>query len=130
MTIRELTISVAAASVVALALAGTAAADENELSKYQPTGEKRQCIATYMIHNTDVIDNENIVFRINGGEYYLNHLPHKCSGLKIQDGFTYTLRGLNELCNVDVITPVSTGGAIYAPCPLGDFQKVNKVKTK
>ncbi|MEN3950948.1 hypothetical protein [Iodidimonas sp. SYSU 1G8] len=115
----------AAGAVASMMIAGGAVAAEDKLSQWQPTGEKRQCIATYMIRETDILDNQTILFRLNGGDYYVNRLPHRCSGLKIQDGFGYTLRGLNELCNVDTITPVG-GAAVNTPCPLGDFEKVVK----
>ncbi len=117
-----------AASVGSVMLAGAAlaATPAEKLAQYQPTGKKESCLETYQIKETDVIDNQNIIFRTNGNKYYLNHLPNRCSGLKMQDGFSYTLRGLNKLCGIDVITPVQTGGAIYGPCPLGEFQEVTK----
>ncbi len=129
MKIHQIVMAAAAASVASLALAGAslAASSEEKLARYQPTGKKISCVETYQIRETDVIDNQNVLFRTNGNKYYMNHLPNRCSGLKIQDGFSYTLRGLNKLCNVDVITPVSTGGAVYGPCPLGDFEEVTKV---
>jgi len=129
MKLHQIVMAAAAASVASLALAGAslAASSEEKLARYQPTGKKISCVETYQIRETDVIDNQNVLFRTNGNKYYMNHLPNRCSGLKIQDGFSYTLRGLNKLCNVDVITPVSTGGAVYGPCPLGDFEEVTKL---
>ncbi len=128
MNINRIVKVAAAASVASIVLAGSAvaASSAEKLAQYQPTGKKESCIETYQIKETDVIDNQNILFRTNGNKYYLNHLPNRCSGLKIQDGFSYTLRGLNKLCNVDVITPVQTGGAVYGPCALGDFEEVTK----
>jgi hypothetical protein len=124
----HLTMAAAAASLAAVLATAPAGAAEDKLAKYQPTGKKESCVDTYRIRETDVIDNQHILFRTDGNTYYLNRLPHRCSGLKIQDGFSYTLRGLNKLCNVDTITPVSTGGAVYGPCPLGDFEEVVKAK--
>lgn len=126
MKIRQITMAVAAASVTAALLSGTAMAEEDKLAKYQPTGKKVSCIETYQINESKVLDNQTVLFRVNGNKYYMNHLPNRCSGLKIQDGFSYTLRGVNKLCNVDTITPVKTGGAIYGPCPLGEFEEVTK----
>lgn len=129
MTINRILKAAAATSVASIVLAGSALAASSsaeKLAQYQPTGKKESCIETYQIRETDVIDNQNIVFHTTGNKYYINHLPNRCSGLKIQDGFSYTLRGLNKLCNVDVITPVKTGGAIYGPCPLGEFEEVTK----
>ena len=129
MKIHQIVMAAAAASVASIALAGAsfAASSADKLAQDQPTGKKVNCVDTYQIRETDVIDNQNILFRTSGNTYYINHLPNRCSGLKMQDGFSYTLRGLNKLCNVDTITPVSTGGAIYGPCPLGEFEEVTKV---
>ncbi len=129
MKIHQIATTAAILSVASLAMAGASLAAttaEQKLAQYQPTGKKVSCLDTYQIKETDVIDNQNIVFRTTGNTYYINHLPNRCSGLKIQDGFSYTLRGLNKLCNVDVITPIKTGGAIFAPCPLGEFEEVTK----
>jgi hypothetical protein len=126
MTIKQITMAVAAASAAAALLSGAANAEEDKLAKYQPTGKKESCIETYRIQESRVIDNQTVLFRVDGNKYYLNHLPNRCSGLKIQDGFSYKLRGVNKLCNVDTITPVKTGGAIYGPCPLGEFEEVTK----
>src|SRR5689334_6752671 len=108
MKINQIVKAAAAASVASIVLAGSALAassPEEKLAQYQPTGKKESCLETYQIKETDVIDNQNIVFRTVGNKYYINHLTNRCSGLKIQDGFSYTLRGLTKLCNVDVITP-------------------------
>ena len=128
MKLHQIALAAAAASVASLAFAGAslAASSEEKLAQYQPTGKTVNCLDTYQIKATDVIDNQNILFRTNGNTLYMNHLPHRCSGLKMQDGFSSTLRGLNTLCNVDVITPISTGGAVYGPCPLGEFEEVTK----
>ena len=126
MDIHQIILAAATVSAASTVLAAAAfAADPDKLARYQPTGQTVPCVETNMIRDTEVIDNQNILFRVNNG-YYMNHLPHRCAGLKIQDGFSYTLRGVNKLCNTDVITPVSTGGAVQGPCPLGDFEEVVK----
>ena len=129
MTIKQILQAAAAASAASLMLAGSslAASSAEKLAQYQPTGKKVSCLETYTIQETDVIDNQHVLFRTSGNTYYMNALPNRCSGLKIQDGFSYSLRGVNKLCNVDVITPVKTGGAIYGPCPLGEFEEVVKL---
>jgi hypothetical protein len=130
MKIKQILQVAAAASAASIMLAGSslaASSAESKLAQYQPTGKKVSCIETYQIQETDVIDNQHVLFRTSGNTYYMNQLPNRCSGLKIQDGFSYSLRGVNKLCNVDVITPVKTGGAIYGPCPLGEFEEVTKL---
>ena len=118
------------AIIVALACvigSGTASADPGKMSMdgLAPTGETESCLRTYQIRETKVIDNATILFRMYGDDYYVNRLPTRCSGLKIQGGFSYTIRGLNQLCNTDSIRVISSvGGNFGAVCPLGDFEKL------
>ncbi len=118
--------AVAIGALFAAAVPASAAGADAAASPYTPTGKKASCINTRQIQSTDVLDNQSVLFKMSGGTYYINHLPNRCSGLKMQDGFSYDLRGNNELCNVDVIKPVRSGGASYGPCPLGEFEEVTK----
>ncbi len=117
-----LAIGILASFAAPAAAAETGAAS----SPYTPTGKKVNCINSRQIQSTDVLDNQSVLFKLSGGIYYINHLPNRCSGLKMQDGFSYEQRGSNQLCNVDVIKPVRSGGANYGPCPLGEFEEVTK----
>ena len=91
------------------------------------TGESVNCLKTYQINNTRIIDNSTILFEMNGNKYYVNRLPQRCPGLKIEGGFSYTLRGLNQLCNTDSIRVISSQGP-RAVCMLSSFDQVEKVK--
>lgn len=110
----------AAASIVAISvlfLAGTAAADEEKSVR---------CLQTSQIRNTRIIDDQNIVFETNGKRFYNNHLPHKCSGLKSANKFSYTT-SQPTLCNVDIINVLSGFGASMmrgAGCGLGEFTPI------
>ncbi len=114
-------------ALASLATPAAAAGADAATSPYTPTGKKVNCINARQIQSTDVLDNQSVLFKLSGGTYYINHLPNRCSGLKMQDGFSYEQRGSSDLCNVDVIKPVRTGaGASYGPCPLGEFEEVTK----
>ena len=115
---------VGAAGLSTLAVAHPA----REAPQYQPTGERVRCLSTSRIENTKIIDDQHILFHTAGHETFINRLPRRCRGLQVQGGFTYTLRGLDKLCDVDVVTPVETGAVPSGPCPLGQFDRVTKAK--
>lgn len=126
-------IAALAVSVMALGASQVASAEEAGMDKdekapiegYTDTGETRNCLPTYRIRNTRVLDNKTILFRMDGRDYYVNRLPRNCPGLKIEGGFGYTLRGLNDLCHTDSITVLSDIGG-GATCMLGKFDRVEK----
>ena len=107
------------------AMAEEAMAEKAPIDGYTDTGETRNCLPTYRIRNTRVLDNKTILFRMDGRDYYVNRLPRNCPGLKIEGGFGYTLSGLNDLCNTDSITVLSDIGG-GATCMLGKFDQVTK----
>ena len=49
-------------------------------------GESERCINTVRIDRTEVIDDRTVVFYLNGGDIYVNRLPHRCpGGIHVQD---------------------------------------------
>ena len=95
--------------------------DPPELSRFEPVGEEQLCIRTSRIRQTQVLDDYTILFRMRGGKYFVNRLPHRCYNLGFEGSFSYTL-STSLLCNVDIITVVRTPG--FGPsCGLGDFEE-------
>ena len=95
------------------------AEDENE-----EAGER--CINLTHIKEVDVLDNRRILFHMTGGKKYLNILPHRCGGLRKNQPFMYRT-SLSQLCDLDVITVLDTGGFGLRPlgsCGLGRFLPV------
>ena len=91
-------------------------------------GEPRDCINTQRIRSTEVLSDREILFRISGTEFYLNKLPHRCSGLRMADAFSYEVRG-SQLCAIDLIRVVNTFGGGIRPgiaCGLGKFLPVSE----
>lgn len=103
--------------------------EPEELAKYNRTGEFINCIDTHRVRNANVLDNQHIIFEMRGGRDYLNQLPYRCSQLGFHESFSYTLRGLNKLCNVDFITVITSTGP-GASCGLGKFEKLEKKSRK
>lgn len=124
---KHFTMIVAALAVIATAGHAQAKSGRMSMDALEPTGETENCLRTYQIHETKVIDKSTILFRMNGNEYYVNRLPNRCSGLRLQGGFAYTIRGLNQLCSTDSIRVINTAtGDLGQHCPLGKFEKLKQ----
>lgn len=129
-------------SVIALALAGSLAltacetTDESaattgeepvkqtRLDDFEPTGEVRNCISLARIDQSDVIDDQTILFEMKGRDYYVNRLPYRCPQLGFEERYTYAT-SLTQLCNTDIITVLTTVGR-GASCGLGKFEQLKK----
>ena len=92
---------------------------------FEPTGQVRKCLPSHEIRETRVIDPRTILFRVGVSKYFLNRLPHDCPELKLEQRFTYTLRGTNDLCDIDAITVLNSSGT-GAGCLLGKFEELKK----
>ncbi|MET0378836.1 MAG: DUF6491 family protein [Spongiibacteraceae bacterium] len=104
----------AAVALTVFVSAGATAANEEKAT---------DCLQIVQIKNTRIIDDQNIVFETRGRQFYNNHLPRKCPGLKSSDKFRYKT-SQSVLCNVDIITVlVGSGSSMMdgATCGLGSF---------
>lgn len=90
-----------------------------------PAGEPQTCVQINQIRSTQVIDDQTIDFRMQGGRILRNTLPNRCPGLGFERAFSYRT-SIAQLCNVDIITVVVQGGGpqIGASCGLGQFVPV------
>ncbi len=94
-------------------------------------GEPIKCINMSQLDHSDVIDNDTIDFHV-GRKVYRNRLPSSCPSLKSEDRILIDVRTGN-LCSNDVVyTLYDFGGQFQrgAPCGLGEFQPIEKVKKK
>ncbi|MGD8359714.1 MAG: DUF6491 family protein [Lysobacterales bacterium] len=115
---------------VCLTLAGPLAAEEKAMDKSIDlvSGPPEQCISLIRIDHTKIIDDQNIVFYMKGGDIYRNHMPYPCGGLRAQDTYMYRT-SVNQLCSNDIITPLDQIGIGFSPrasCGLGMFYPVTK----
>lgn len=106
-------------------LGACAQQDPNDRVVFEPdpTLPSDSCISVSQIRSTEVLDNQNILFRMRGGQVYRNFMQRRCPGLGLRDAFSYRPRS-SQLCNVDVITvleDVGLGQNQGANCALGDF---------
>lgn len=100
-------------------------------TSFKRTGEVERCLSLHRIHDTRIIDERHILFRIDVSHYYLNTLPRACTPLNLNRGFVIRTR-LTKLCDVDWITviepPFNRHGHFQGPvCGLGHFERVEKI---
>ena len=87
-----------------------------------------RCISLHQIDHTRILDNSNILFYEHGDRIYLNHLAHRCPGLKSAGTYMYRT-SIDRLCNVDFITVLNQVGGSFMPgagCGLGLFYPIDK----
>jgi hypothetical protein len=96
----------------------------------QTIGTPVNCVTTYQIRNTKIIDDRTIDFEMAGKKLYRNTLPYSCPSLKSEERFSYKPTG-SQLCSVDIIRVLNNyGGHLQegAGCGLGKFQQIEKVQ--
>ena len=88
----------------------------------------QDCISTYRIRDTAVIDGKTIVFYLRGGSTYANILDRECPGLAKEKRFMHETRG-TQLCSIDHVTVLEQWGASLQrgfTCQLGQFLPISK----
>ncbi len=118
-----------AASTIATTGLAVVYAKEKSSVEMRPVGKPLDCVTTYLIRDTKVVDDRTIDFKMKGGKTLRNTLPYSCPSLKFEERFSYRLSN-NQLCSVDVIRVLNDyGGRLQegAACGLGKFQPVEKV---
>ena len=120
--------SLLAAAALTLA-ACTAEADRDpdiRAPAVEVVGEAENCIQTSRIQNTVVHDDYTIDFHLAGRDVYRNTLPVRCPGLGFEERFAYE-SNTGQLCAIDTITVLQSGGVRGPACGLGDFVPVRYV---
>jgi hypothetical protein len=95
-------------------------------------GDPVNCVSTYNIRDTKIIDDRTIDFKMSGGKTYRNVMAYSCPGLRYEERFSYRPTN-SQLCSVDIIRVLnnySSGLQEGAGCGLGKFQLVEKVDVK
>ncbi len=81
-----------------------------QAAKGDNIGDTQQCIRLSYVDETPVIDDKTIAVRMKGGGYKRIDLLNKCSGLKIQGGFSHST-STNDLCTTDPLRVLEPVGA-------------------
>lgn len=90
--------------------------------------ESERCINARSIRRTEVIDDNNVVFYVQGRRIFLNSLPKSCKGLSRDRRFLFETH-TRSLCEHDTIRILQeASGHIYAgrSCKLGRFLPVTQ----
>ena len=115
--------------IVLLALlAAPVEAEEAEPSPLEELIGGEHCVSLTRIDSTHVVDDRSILFYMQGGDVYLNRLPHRCPGLRAGRAFMYRT-SLNKLCDLDILTTLNNLGFGFTPgasCGLGLFYPISQ----
>ena len=82
----------------------------------------RDCLTTYTLRSTAVLDDQTILFQLRDGSVWKNTLDFSCPSLDFRGSFSYESHGA-QLCDLDVIKvfePYTNSGAT---CGLGKFER-------
>ena len=101
-------------------------AARNKLDGFEYTGESRLCLPFSRIRDIDALDDWTLLVEMRSHAYYVTHLVHQCPMLAVEDRFTYTLRGINRLCEHDLITVLFIDGRAGATCGLSKFEELSQ----
>ena len=91
---------------------------ESKAEKY--LGPPEMCLDSTRIKESLILDDQTILFKMLGGQIYLNRLTVPCVGLKMGNGFGYST-SLSKLCKQDPTTVIESGSGLGSTCLLGDF---------
>jgi len=90
--------------------------------------EGERCISTRAIRETDIVDERTILFRMRGGDIYVNELANDCRALLRERRFSYR-PAAGRLCNVDTIRVLEQFGGTLREgraCGLGAFYPISE----
>ena len=106
-------------SAIALAIAVSACTSPPTTTSSATASAAKACINTQQIKKQSVLTDQDIQFEMNNGDVWVNHLPNKCSGLKMQGGFAWTLHNATACSNQEIIHVLNDG----TTCAIGEFTK-------
>jgi len=96
-----------------------------EMAKYTQTNTFENCISPHRIRDTNVLDDNHIIFEMRDRRILLNTLDSTCRRLGFERSISYTVRG-GKLCNTDTVS-VFNGVGPVASCFLGKFELLEKL---
>jgi hypothetical protein len=128
MTIRRFPLAILLGCAAAALGAQSCLAQDGKDDAVNESTDVKRCVQLNRIDHTDVVDESTLLFYMNDGKIYRNHLPIRCPQLKSEDRFMYRV-SLPQLCDTDIITVLTTIGPGFMPgasCGLGRFQEISK----
>jgi hypothetical protein len=117
-----------AALAISMPLTSALAEDKpaKELEKYNRTGQYETCLTVNRIRETQILNNKQILFKMNGDETYLAE-PKSCPGLSRGLALSYDAT-INQLCNITTITLLDASSPVPSrgSCGIERFEKLEK----
>lgn len=107
------------ASVAGLALAALAGCAAPGPAAAPAATLAKACIDPVSIARQTIVSDQEIRFAMNNGDVWVNRLPRPCSGLKIEGGFGWDVRGRQVCSNEQTIRVLNSG----VTCLLGEFSR-------
>lgn len=77
------------------------------------------CINPLQIKKQKILSDQDIRFEMQNGDVWINHMEHRCAGLRSEQGFEWSLHGNRVCSNQEIIHVLNDGGS----CALGEFRK-------
>lgn len=112
---KQATLATAAAIALLAACSSSTPADGSGA-----TALNNSCIRPTDISSQKIVSDQEIQFTLRNGDIWSNKLPHACSGLKFEQGFSWEVTG-NMVCSNQQTIHVQNAGT---PCQLGAFTKL------
>ena len=99
--------------------------DRSRVPVARIVGEPVSCIPLHQARESRIRDDYTIDFMRNAREGWRVTLPYRCSGLAVQNAFTYKT-SLTQLCSTDIIYVLETAGGLHrgGGCGLDRFVPV------
>jgi hypothetical protein len=89
------------------------------------------CISINRIKRTKVIDDQTVLFEMNGDVFLSNILERTCPGLAREGRFMHETHG--RLCDIDTITVLEQWGTSFRDgftCQLGEFHPITEIEAE
>jgi hypothetical protein len=89
------------------------------------------CVSVSRIRRTEVIDDQTVLFEMNGDVYLSNILDNTCPGLGREKRFIHETYG--RLCDIDTITVLEQWGTSFRngfTCRLGKFHPITEIEAE
>jgi FlaG/FlaF family flagellin (archaellin) len=84
-----------------------------------PARAMNTCIQTSLIKKQKILSDQDIRFEMSNGEVWMNHLDHRCPGLKSEQSFGWEVHGMSVCSNQQTIHLLEAGTS----CQLGEFTR-------
>jgi hypothetical protein len=113
------------AAAVGLASSLSACTSPALLADAASASNTNTCIYSNQIKKRKILGDQDIQFEMSNGDIWVNHLAHRCSGLRSDQGFSWDLHGMTVCSNQQTIYLLEDGTA----CQLGEFKKQPTAET-